>query len=88
MRPRLTIEYDGTDFSGWAAQPGFRTVEGEPGGALDELYVSFDRLAVAGRTDAGVHALAQVASVEVEELCPSRARPRRSTRRCPRTSRS
>jgi len=70
MRLRLTIEYDGTDFSGWAAQPGFRTVEGELRRALDELYVSFDRLAVAGRTDAGVHALAQVASVDVEGALP------------------
>jgi len=66
MRLRLDIEYDGTDFSGWAAQPGFRTVEGALRDALTKLFNSYDNLAVAGRTDAGVHALGQVASVEVE----------------------
>jgi tRNA pseudouridine38-40 synthase len=66
VRLRLTLEYDGTGFHGWAAQPGLRTVEGELRRALGELYGSFDALAVAGRTDTGVHALGQVASVEVE----------------------
>jgi tRNA pseudouridine38-40 synthase len=66
MRLRLTLEYDGTGFRGWAAQPGQRTVEGELRRALVELYGSVDGLAVAGRTDAGVHALGQVASVDVE----------------------
>jgi tRNA pseudouridine38-40 synthase len=63
---RLTLEYDGTEFSGWAAQPGLRTVEGEVRAALDRVYVRWDALAVAGRTDAGVHALGQVASFEAE----------------------
>jgi tRNA pseudouridine38-40 synthase len=66
MRLRLTLEYDGTGFRGWAAQPGHRTVEGELRRALAELYGSVDGLAVAGRTDAGVHAVGQVASVDVE----------------------
>lgn len=66
MNLRLTLEYDGTDFSGWAAQPGLRTVEGELRGALERVFPAWERLAVAGRTDAGVHALAQVASVRVE----------------------
>jgi tRNA pseudouridine38-40 synthase len=66
MRLRLDIEYDGTGFSGWAAQPGFRTVEGTLREALGTLYAGFDNLAVAGRTDAGVHALGQVASVDVQ----------------------
>ena len=66
MRIRLTLEYDGTDFSGWAAQPGLRTVEDEVGRALAEVYPAVGRLAVAGRTDAGVHALGQVASIDVE----------------------
>jgi len=66
MRLRLDIEYDGTDFSGWAAQPGFRTVEGTVREALGKLYSGYDNLAVAGRTDAGVHALGQVASVDVK----------------------
>ena len=66
MRLRLTLEYDGTGFHGWAAQPGLRTVEGQLRCALAELYGGFDSLAVAGRTDTGVHALGQVASVDVE----------------------
>ena len=63
---KVTLEYDGTDFSGWAAQPGLRTVEGELRAALDRVYPSWSGLAVAGRTDAGVHALGQVASFEAE----------------------
>jgi tRNA pseudouridine38-40 synthase len=59
---KLTLEYDGTGFSGWAAQPGLRTVEGELRAALDRVYPRWEGLAVAGRTDAGVHALGQVAS--------------------------
>ncbi len=66
MRLRLDIEYDGTEFAGWAAQPGFRTVEGTLRDALSHLFAGFDNLAVAGRTDAGVHALGQVASVDVK----------------------
>jgi tRNA pseudouridine38-40 synthase len=66
MRLRLDIEYDGTDFSGWATQPGFRTVEGTLREALGSLFAGYDNLAVAGRTDAGVHALGQVASVDVK----------------------
>ena len=65
MRLRLTIEYDGTPFHGWAAQPGLETVEGALRGALESTFSSFEGLAVAGRTDAGVHALGQVASVDV-----------------------
>ena len=71
MRLRLDIEYDGTDFSGWAAQPGFRTVEGTLREALGGLYAGFDNLRVAGRTDAGVHALGQVASLDVESGPPA-----------------
>lgn len=59
---KLTLEYDGTGFAGWAAQPGQRTVEGELRTALDQVFPGWTGLAVAGRTDAGVHALAQVAS--------------------------
>jgi tRNA pseudouridine38-40 synthase len=59
---KLTFEYDGTDFAGWAAQPEQRTVEGELRIALDQVFPGWTGLGVAGRTDAGVHALAQVAS--------------------------
>ena len=66
MRLRLTLEYDGTAFRGWAAQPGLRTVEGEVQAALTRVYSDWSGLAVAGRTDTGVHALGQVASVDVD----------------------
>jgi tRNA pseudouridine38-40 synthase len=64
VRLKLTVEYDGTAFRGWARQPGERTVEAELRAAVDELYASVDGLAVAGRTDTGVHALANVVSLE------------------------
>jgi tRNA pseudouridine38-40 synthase len=66
MRLRLTLEYDGTEFSGWAAQPALRTVEGVVRAALDRVFPTWERLAVAGRTDAGVHALAQVVSLDAD----------------------
>ncbi len=66
MRLKLTLEYDGTAFHGWAAQPGLRTIEGVVGDALRALFGEVGSLAVAGRTDAGVHALANVMSAEVE----------------------
>jgi tRNA pseudouridine38-40 synthase len=68
-RIRLDLGYDGTDFSGWAKQPGRRTVQG----VLEEVLVRHspgrtppDRIVVAGRTDAGVHATGQVAHIDVE----------------------
>ncbi|MDV6013099.1 tRNA pseudouridine(38-40) synthase TruA [Haloechinothrix sp. LS1_15] len=70
---RLDIRYDGTAFSGWAKQPGLRTVQGvlddalakhPPGAALARAIV------VAGRTDAGVHATGQVAHIDVEPAEP------------------
>ena len=76
MRLRLTLEYDGTGFRGWAVQPGARTVEGVLQEALSDVFDSWSELRVAGRTDTGVHALAQVASVEVNGGAPSeRAAP-------------
>ena len=60
---KLTLEYDGSGFRGWARQPGERTVEGTLREALDAVYESWSGLAVAGRTDTGVHATAQVASL-------------------------
>ena len=67
---KLTLEYDGTAFRGWARQPGKRTVEGVLREALDAVYPGWEGLAVAGRTDAGVHALGQVASVAVRTGAP------------------
>jgi tRNA pseudouridine38-40 synthase len=61
---RLVVEYDGTPFAGWAAQPGRRTVEGELSRALETVLRVPVSLTVAGRTDTGVHALGQVVSYE------------------------
>jgi len=63
---RLDIEYDGSGFRGWAAQPGLRTVQGELEAALGTVLREPVQLTVAGRTDTGVHALGQVASFETE----------------------
>ena len=70
VRLRLDIAYDGTDFHGWAAQGGangadLRTVQGTIQDALSKVLRHDAQLTVAGRTDAGVHALAQVAHVDV-----------------------
>ncbi len=72
---KLTLEYDGIDFHGWAGQPGLRTVEGEVREALTKVFPAWSDLGVAGRTDTGVHARGQVVSVGVEggpptERCP------------------
>jgi tRNA pseudouridine38-40 synthase len=67
LTSRLTIEYRGTDFAGWARQPGLRTVQDELERALAVvLRRPSVALTVAGRTDAGVHAWGQVASYEGE----------------------
>ncbi len=67
MRVRVDLAYDGTDFSGWAAQPGRRTVEDELSRALSTVLRATApvRLTVAGRTDAGVHARGQVCHADV-----------------------
>lgn len=67
MRIRIDLAYDGTDFFGWAAQPGLRTVEGELSGALGTILRGDPvRLTVGGRTDAGVHARGSVAHADVD----------------------
>lgn len=65
LRLRLDLSYDGTAFSGWAEQPGLRTVAGELGCGLATLFRAPVPLVVAGRTDAGVHASGQVAHIDV-----------------------
>jgi tRNA pseudouridine38-40 synthase len=65
---RLDLGYDGTDFSGWAAQPGRRTVEGELTAGMSRLLRGRQVvLTVAGRTDAGVHARGQVAHLDLDD---------------------
>ncbi len=65
VRLRLDIAYDGTEFSGWAAQSGQRTVAGVLDEALTTVFRAPVRLRAAGRTDAGVHATGQVAHLDV-----------------------
>ena len=78
MVTKLTIEYDGTGFAGWARQPGERTVQEEIERALRTVLGDSGldgeplRLAVAGRTDRGVHAWGQVASYAHEAVDPLR----------------
>lgn len=76
MRIRLDLAYDGAGFSGWAMQPGRRTVQGELQAALSTVLREPEpRIVVAGRTDTGVHALGQVCHVDVESW-PERTRYR------------
>lgn len=69
VRVRLDLAYDGTEFSGWARQPGRRTVEETLAGALAQVLrlASPAALVVAGRTDAGVHATGQVVHADLPE---------------------
>jgi tRNA pseudouridine38-40 synthase len=64
---KLTLEYHGGGFKGWAYQPGLRTVEGVLSDALGTLLPTPPALSVAGRTDTGVHARGQVVSFSCEE---------------------
>jgi tRNA pseudouridine38-40 synthase len=65
VRLRLDIAYDGTEFAGWAAQAGQRTVAGVLDEALTTVFRAPVRLRAAGRTDAGVHASGQVAHADL-----------------------
>ena len=64
---KLTLEYDGTKYSGWQEQNNARTVAGSLRGAIEDFLGSPIELMGAGRTDAGVHALGQVAHVKLRK---------------------
>ncbi len=67
-RFRIDLAYDGSDFFGWAIQPGLRSIEGDLIGVLEVIFGQLENgLRVAGRTDAGVHALGQVVHVDLSD---------------------
>lgn len=70
-RIKLTLEYDGTAFSGWQVQPDERTVQGVLQDCLSEMMGSPTRVVGSGRTDAGVHALGQVVHADVARDIPA-----------------
>lgn len=67
---KLTLAYDGHDFAGWQVQPGLATVQGVLMSAIEHLTGESTLPQGSGRTDAGVHALAQVASVQITSSIP------------------
>jgi tRNA pseudouridine38-40 synthase len=67
---KLTLAYDGTEFRGWQVQPGEATIQGELQAALTRITGEFLLPQGSGRTDAGVHALAQVASFDLQAPIP------------------
>src|SRR4051794_7872882 len=70
-RIKLTLAYDGTDFHGWQVQPNLPTIQAH----LEEIFAGIEKrpvhVAGSGRTDAGVHALAQVAAASIENPIPT-----------------
>ncbi|WP_133691122.1 tRNA pseudouridine(38-40) synthase TruA [Mycobacterium sp. BK086] len=78
VRLRLDIAYDGTEFTGWAAQEGFRTVAGVLEETLSTVFRTPLRVFGAGRTDTGVHATGQVAHLDVPEDALAHAYPRQA----------
>ena len=77
MRLKLTIEYAGTRYSGWQIQTNARTIQGELDRAIREAGAPPIELYGSGRTDAGVHALAQVAHLDIDSTLPPDALRRR-----------
>ena len=67
-RIKLKIEYDGTNYIGWQAQRNGTSIQSEIEESLKKVFNQEIKLYVAGRTDAGVHALSQVAHFDIESL--------------------
>jgi tRNA pseudouridine38-40 synthase len=84
---KLTLAYDGTDFQGWQVQPGLATIQGELQGALGRVTGESPLPQGSGRTDAGVHALAQVASFTLRAPIPAENLQRALNRTLPPTIR-
>lgn len=86
-RIKITLAYDGTDFHGWQVQPGLPTIQG----ALEEALAAIEGRPVpvlgSGRTDAGVHALAQVAAFPLENRIPAENLKKAMNRLLPRAIR-
>jgi tRNA pseudouridine38-40 synthase len=85
---RVTLSYDGTDFSGWQIQATGRTVQGCVEQALAELHGKHIRVHAAGRTDSGVHARKQVISFPIETTIPIQSFTRALNSRLPRDVRA
>ena len=71
-RIKLTVAYDGTDYHGWQYQPGAKTIEGELNNALSELLNEDITVVGASRTDAGVHALCNIAVFDTASPIPAK----------------
>jgi tRNA pseudouridine38-40 synthase len=69
-RIKIELSYDGTDYHGWQVQPGLATIQGTLEAVLGEIETRPVAVAGSGRTDAGVHALAQVAGFNIENPIP------------------
>lgn len=86
-RIRITVAYDGTEFHGWQIQPGLTTIQSELQKVVSEIEGRRVEVAGSGRTDAGVHALAQVAAFSIENPIPTDNLRRAMNRLLPRSIR-
>jgi tRNA pseudouridine38-40 synthase len=86
-RIRIALAYDGTDFHGWQVQPDLPTVQGTLEAVVSEIEGAFVRVEGSGRTDAGVHALAQVAAFSIANPIPAENLKRAMNRLLPRSVR-